>query len=639
MIIPIKRILFFFILALAIYLLCKIIYGKNKKTERFSLFFQKPLPEFLLIIGITSFIFSIIPHVLFDDAGFILRYLDNFRDGYFFRYNKTEPAVFGISGFIHGLFCGLLCFFKITTPEQALLVSNFTGFILSSIFLFKIFKLMVKEYYLAIILWLITLCGSKMFLSVSACGLETPLHLTFVLVAIYFLLASKNKWFFLFSAFMIISKLDAIPVVFVLIIFYLIKNKEGVLRSVKLFIIFFLIPLSIGECSIAFIFGSPLPQSAFAKIYYHSHPSDHWFPFLQYFLEGTTQVILLGLFCAIMLLHMIEILAKRKSDLIIHCIFGFSFISIMAMYYFYNPVEKMMWYYAMPEIFMIIQVLYGIVYFSTNYLKGNPKQILQAGLIVSLTSLVGTDVFDGLRWLNKSVRIVENERIRMGEIIGGKSSMEDVLLSAHGFPSRYFKGWVLDGSGLNSKLVTRYKRNMDVIISYLHPDYIVNHATQGNVSVYNKHNYRITDIYRDITTSGSSSWIVLKKNNDDKRYTIRLIENFTSAMIISKKEAPMLMPRSNTVAIYNPDPNSFAIFVSVGLERKEVDWKYTWSTFSNGKENQKHEQIVKAVDLDSKYASRYVDNFKSDITRCDSIVFRSNEKDFKIIEPIFEIVK
>src|SRR6202008_4290115 len=111
---------------------------------------QKKWVEFLLVISITSLIFYFLPRIFYDDAGFILRHLDHFSQGYWFRYNINDPPVYGISGFIHGVFCGMLCLLHLASPEQALMISNLVGFIATSWFLFLLTKTLVKEYYLMI---------------------------------------------------------------------------------------------------------------------------------------------------------------------------------------------------------------------------------------------------------------------------------------------------------------------------------------------------------------------------------------------------------------------------------------------------------------------------------------------------------
>src|SRR5687767_8031350 len=239
-----KKILFFLVVFIATCIIS--CFAHEKAGTRFKNILQHPFTEFLSILIISSGIFLLTPHFFFDDAGFILRYLDHFREGYFFRFNIQDAPVYGISGFLHGLFTGSLCWLHITTPEQALWVSNFLGFIVSGYFLFLILKKWIQPYWLVFPLWLLVLGSSKMFLSVASCGLETPLHMAFILSTIYFLIVKKDRPFFLMSALSIVSKLDAVPVVGVLYMFYLILNfpeiKANVKKTAIRFILFFILP-------------------------------------------------------------------------------------------------------------------------------------------------------------------------------------------------------------------------------------------------------------------------------------------------------------------------------------------------------------------------------------------------------------
>lgn len=94
----------------------------------------------LIFAGIIAgILYAIWPHTFFDDAGFILRYLENTKQGGWFRFNADELPVYGISGFIHGLFCSVLVVLSGISPENALHVSNLTGLFFIALLLVRIF--------------------------------------------------------------------------------------------------------------------------------------------------------------------------------------------------------------------------------------------------------------------------------------------------------------------------------------------------------------------------------------------------------------------------------------------------------------------------------------------------------------------
>ena len=109
------------------------------------------------------------------------------------------------------------------------------------------------------------------------------------------------------NAISIVSKLDAVPVVAVLFIIYFIDLifKENFIdifrKNYKPFLLCFLIPLAVWILFSYFFFGSPLPQSAKAKLMYHSGSIQSTFPFLEVFINDAFRMpllILLGLFLA-----------------------------------------------------------------------------------------------------------------------------------------------------------------------------------------------------------------------------------------------------------------------------------------------------------------------------------------------------
>lgn len=70
---------------------------------------------------------------------------------------------YGISGFLHGLFGGLLSYLHIATSEQALLISNYIRFIFTSWVIYRIYEKRVHPSSLVISLWLITITTARSF--------------------------------------------------------------------------------------------------------------------------------------------------------------------------------------------------------------------------------------------------------------------------------------------------------------------------------------------------------------------------------------------------------------------------------------------------------------------------------------------
>ena len=157
-------------------------------------------------------IYLVHSNVFVDDAGFILRYLDNLQHGCFFCYNVEDGPVFGTSGMVHGLFAAFFTITGLLSPEASLYLSNFLGIFLIGWLLLKIIRFLVEDSRFTFLIWAVTLSGSAAFLKVSVSGMETPLHIAIVLSAVYFFLHNKSGWFWALLALATISKLDVVPI-------------------------------------------------------------------------------------------------------------------------------------------------------------------------------------------------------------------------------------------------------------------------------------------------------------------------------------------------------------------------------------------------------------------------------------------
>jgi len=637
-----KRILFFIALFGLISFIIWFIHGsKNPISKKISGLFQKRIFEVIIVSVFTLLVYWFVPHFFFDDSGFILRHLDHFKHGYLFKYNIGDPAVYGVSGFVHGIFTGFLCWIHLASPEQALNISNILGFGLTAWFVLLICKKLVKEYWKAFLIWFIVITSSNMYWSVAFCGLETALHFSIITAAIYFFFAERFRLFFIFTALMIVSKLDAVPVAGTLLLLYLIKNKNLVFKkellkkSMAHFLLFFLIPLSISFLCIYLVFGSILPQSAFAKIYYHDHPSNHWFPFLEYFIPKSPRIGLIISFLVLGVFHLVEIIYKRNLKLLNHFLFGSLFISLLTLYYFYNPGEKMAWYYALPEFLMIFQIVYSIYHFNSQYIKrGWVLLVIYAGLV----SFVWLDVYGGIMWSKKTSGVLEDERRKLGEMIGEMSNSNETLLSSHGFLARHFKGTVLDLSGLNSKLVTDYHRDAEKIIHDFQPYYIVDHAHPEYIDIYNTNNYILIGIYRDVTISGSLPWLLLKKaKNADLHHTLKTHDvTQTSGTKTIVNNIPFIESSTERMVLYN-DLMALKKYLHFGIERKNVDWSIKCTGYKNGESKEMESINVPSLQTKIKGPASFIYDVEIDITELDSIALTAPEKTWKISFPIYEL--
>lgn len=479
--------------------------------------------DYIFAFCITVYLYKIWPHTYFDDAGFIMRYLDNLQQGVWFHFNAGESPVYGISGFVHGLYCSLLVKVLGMTPERSLHISNLTGLFFSAVFLLRIIRKLLPELKFEYILVSIALLYSKYFCDVYFQGMETPLHIAIVLAALHFMLQNKWKWFYGFSALAVISKLEAVPVVVVMFIIHKLPNltREKFTPFVKTnllsFFTCFVLPMLVWITFSTWFFGSPMPQSAKAKMLYHSGAIQSNFPFLEVFLQDSFRLPLLILLLVFFIIQLFFVRNVAGDSILKHFAFGWMFVGLMVLFHFYNPNERMLWYYAFPDLLLVLQCLFSVAWIISKVpQKSNQARI--SVLTVAFVFFLKADT-DGARyWMFSYLERVEQERFEVGKYVAQKATPSDTLLAWHGLTSRPFPGFVIDGTGLNSKLALSYKLNRDSLINEFHPRLIIHHAQDYLVECFSSHHYRILDVYGDVTLENYEPWVLWERpaNLQDK---------------------------------------------------------------------------------------------------------------------------
>jgi hypothetical protein len=504
------------------------LYNRNKNIDLF------------LDVGVAlvaaALIFKIYPGEFFDDAGFVLRYLENFKDGFFYAYNSTDGPVFGISSAFQGLVNGAICATGLWLPEQALRRTAFIGLVVLIFFLIRIVRGNTKSN-IEFLIWTgIIIVSSKFFLNVMKAGLETPMHIAVVTGAFwaYYEKRTRLMWFLLALA--AISKLDAVPLVVITALFWLIENHKQWWplrlnsKAVRDILTFAVVPVITWIAAATYFFGSPLPQSAYAKIHYHFHPDDNWFPFFVRYAKDDFYFPVLWITLISSLIMLVFAYVRRHQESLVNMLRnllpGASFIGTMVLYYFYNPGERMMWYYALPDILLLLQLVLSLSFLLRMidhvWIRSGTTFVTGFALFLFLFP----DVYGGKWWLDEYLNTVEYERATIGRYIEQRVPDHDTVMVWHGLPGRYTKGYVLDMSGLNSKLVTKYERNSAQILKEFRPNYTVNHQFYDYTEVVKHPPYSLDTMFYDITAYGHPSWQIYKRldGNVKREFPIMMSE-------------------------------------------------------------------------------------------------------------------
>lgn len=474
------------------------------------------LLQILLAAGIPLFIHLYDPMLFMDDAGFIIRYFRNFEAECFYCFNIQDGAIFGISSFVYGLVGGLMAWFKIASPENILLILTYAGLFFSGFLLFRIIHRVIAHPSLTFLAWLAVVTLSIFFWKVANSGMETPFHLAICLAAIYFFIRKKSRGMWFFLALAVISKLDAVPMALVISAFWLGANGKSLFplrwknKELKDLIWFAIVPVVVYIGASTLIFGSPLPHSAYAKVYFHSHPSGHWFPFMEKFTENPFKMVIWVAFWIVFALHHLTAILYKEKDIVMNLVFGWAFIATMVLFYFYNPGEQMAWYYVVPEILLLLQLVVSLVYVVDNFLPGSAFFTLSIAFGLTFLLFWTHQVYE-LRWFRTYEKTVEVERLGLGHYFEKRVAPTDTLMSGHGLISAWAPGYVLDLTGLNSELALKYKADPLEMLKGVEPQWLVMHSYEWYFNVTHDLGYVEDTIAYDVTLYGYPAWRVWRK--------------------------------------------------------------------------------------------------------------------------------
>lgn len=458
--------------------------------------------EILIALGFVGIIHKLHPPLFIDDSGFILRYLDHFAEGYFYTFNPADGSAFGISSFSFGIFTGFLSWTHLFTPENSLIFANYLGLFLTGFFLFRILGQTQLKAPFRLFIWLIVMAGSKSYLLMSTSGMETTMVSATVFAALYFLLKNQPRWMWAMLALTAISKLDMVPLVVVIAAFYGIKNLRGYLpvsiknKEIQALAFFGILPVLLYIGFTWIVFGSPLPLSAHSKMFHHYHP-EGFFPWFEYFHNTPFKASHLFPMLLLWLGHHLLAVEQKQWNELRFTVFGWAFVATSALYYIYNPGERMMWYYCLPDLLLLLQLGVSAVRVFQLFPKITGLSLFSIVMIGFLV-LNWNKMLKEVTYYEQMTGRVERERTRIGEYIETVTTENDSIASGHGLISRKAKGYVIDMVGLNNALATQYELRLDYVVKDLHPKWVIMHAYYDVIDLMSVEGYRLNHTFYDI---------------------------------------------------------------------------------------------------------------------------------------------
>lgn len=529
-----------------------------------------------------------------DDGGIVVKYMDSFAAGGFYKYNMQDNPVFGISGFIHGILAGGLSATHLFSPENSVIVSNYLGVCLTSLAILLILRVFSHSCSMVVLGWATTLTASTYFVRTAFQGLETPLHLGIVLLAYWAFLSERGKAMWLLGAMAIISKLDAVPVIVVLGIFRLLQafNRTHSLKSMQKelrdALIWSGIPLAGWVLLACSVFGSPLPHTAYAKLYFISHPAGK-FTFISdwWTIESLGIALPLGIcvtFAACCLL------LKRK-DLAIKCsVFVTGCIGVTLLFCAFNPEERMIWYYVLPQTSLILGAVAALISIP-NLVSKNKFNALRFAVCMVLLVLLPFSANSAKRWAlatSSWISSIEPERIAVGKWIRSAAAPTDRLFAGHGHIARYAHLYTYDYTGLNSPIITDLLRQGKDPLHELQPEWI---TWPGLLPIEQQKDlgYELVASFYGISLAGWPAWRVWRKGEHDPASPLCQAQQLSPENVrtdgeIKDNEMHLLHILGSNITLASPVTGAIPKAIFFGIAKRPQPFTFTVSLNSSDSE-------------------------------------------------------
>jgi hypothetical protein len=437
-------------------------YLGTAKSEYQSLW----LFTFALLVYLFALYFRI-GDVIADDGAFFLRYAENMLSGEFWVWNAGESPVWGASAPLYPLLIALPLYFGVT-PEHALIV---TGMILVAFSFSWLVVILSSRFGLSVgVLFLLFTSFDSELMYASASGLETPLTLFLLVLAVCSVVEFKRLWLVgLIAGVLMVQKLDLVPVAGFLLLSLWVREKHFPFSAVIIAAV-----IALGWYGFAWCyFGAPVPNSFLTKALYQNDQVKSidwtWFSSVVFY-SGFHKILFVLLIPAVFLnfKRNLPLLTLLLGTLLVHS----------AAYTIKYPFEPYVWY-CMPALFSLICLAsigaWNLQEKLKMYLSSNsifPEVAVVCVIAVLVVAFYERELV--IRSANKLFTSHhEFDRSEAGRWVDKHAPNDFKVFTSWGNPAFYSNREVIDGSFLNRKF-----EPVDLISKYK-PELLILQATPG----------------------------------------------------------------------------------------------------------------------------------------------------------------
>jgi hypothetical protein len=532
------------------------------------------LVPLLTAVGMTVASYLFFPQdVMFDDAAFTLKYVDNLNSGHGYRFNASDPEpVYGSSSF---LFTIVVCALKNLGIESNFLYARLPGLLGYFAVLILGFHLLYRMGGLLLgIFGIISLACVPQYFVVADSGLETMFAGALLCAALYlFYFQIHIGWLMFVCAAMTLTKLDLLAASETLVLAQLIISLRAGREQARAFVrqacVFHVIPVALFCIFLVWYFGSILPNSLQAKLIFLKHAGGY--KYFHYFFESRNSYLPVFIAAVISagLITATAILEKSLPSFRILAIWIVA-IALLVQVWVTPFLEVFPWYFVVPLLALQFAALFSIGESRALSRSVITKVLCGVSCILVLVTIVFPSVW-GLRtsfWKDANggrlwLEVIERERRALGQWVARQGSPQDLLSTGYGWSAYDSKMKVFDHFGINTRQPVLENWGMAGWLDKLEdtkPKFIICHKATHPLLA---RGYDLIAVDWTPRIGGHSEWEVYRRKENPLLFDKVSFPNLTQATLSSRegdgKHSFKCVTDSDYMVL--PDPTGAAITI------------------------------------------------------------------------------
>jgi hypothetical protein len=465
--------------------------------------------------------------LLWDDAAFTLKYVDNITAGHGYRFNASDPEpIFGSSSFLFTLLVSGLKYMGV--PSDNFLFIRLPGLIGYFLILVLAFMFLNRENgpFMGF-LGMITIAFVPQNFTMANSGLESMISAAILFTAIYLFYFQISALLLMVTcAFLTLTKMTLAAPAFGLVAAQMIvsyqKGDKAFHRAALGLMALYLAPVLIFFLFCHLYFGDILPNSLQAKLSYSR--AGESFRYLKYFFGPGSLYKYIFLVSLISLPALLIVCLRNRLAPSFRFFVTAMVAGLLLVQVWIAPFEEIFpWYFLIPLLSLQIAVLgafnecgaLGRDKLDRAILKGSLGLVALLMTFSALSgSVAGSSFKDRVTITRNWLNVMERQRREQAKMVAALSEPNQTLSTAYGW-SAYDSGLkVFDHLGINSRLPVEEKWGLSGWLRHLDeykPDFIICHKrSHPNLAA----RYKLIDIGWTPRLAGHSEWEVYRRKSD-----------------------------------------------------------------------------------------------------------------------------